>query len=435
METFQEYLLLNYGQENFSEEVQKLDIWLVTIGEFLPLDAKATKHRTALLADKLVERGHNVLWWTSAFNHFKKDWVFKEDTLIDVKEGYKIYALKGIGYKKNISLSRFIDHRIIAWKFKRIAPKMPKPDVIVASMPPHDLAYEAVMFAKKNNIPVLVDIRDPWPDIFLNHIPLKFRGLAKIALYNDFRMIKKTMQMADGLIAVTNTFLEWGLRYAGRKKDFTDKVYYLGSKKLSLSNISKAEEKFSPILEKLRDKFIVFFVGTFASYHNPSILLKAAERLSEHNIYFVIAGDGEFFEQLKKNSTTLTNVSLTGWLNQDEIEFWLQQSKIGVCPTTKEIDLFPNKAFTYLSAGLPIISAFQGDLKEIIEKYQIGFYYPPNDVDALAECIMKLYNNPDLYKKMSENARRVFDVMFDADKIYTEYAEHIERVALKSNRR
>ncbi len=407
-----------------------MNIWLIQIGEILPLDKKEKKMRIALLADKLVERGHNVLWWTSAFDHFKKDWVFKEDTLIDIKERYKIYALKGIGYKKNISLSRFIDHRIIAWKFKRFAPKMPKPDVIVASMPPHDLACEAVMFAKKNNIPVLVDIRDPWPDIFLNHIPLKFRGLAKIALYKDFRMIKKIMQMADGLIAVTNTFMEWGLNYAGREKNSFDRVFYLGYKKPSISHISKAKERFLPIFENLKDKFIVFFVGTIASYHNPSTLLKVAERLSEHNIYFVIAGDGEFLRQLKKISTTLSNVFLTGWLNQDEIEFWLQQSKIGVCPTTKEIDLFPNKAFTYLSAGLPIISAFQGDLREIIEKYQIGFYYPPNDVDAIAECIMKLYNNPELYKKMSENAGRVFDEMFDADKIYTEYAEHIEKVEL-----
>jgi hypothetical protein len=29
---------------------------------------------------------------------------------------------------------------------------------------------------------------------------------------------------------------------------------------------------------------------------------------------------------------------------------------------------------------------------------------------------------------MSDNAKRVFDEMFDADKIYEEYADHIEKV-------
>ena len=410
-----------------------MTIWLVTIGEILPIDSKEKKQRTALLADTLWKKGHNILWWTSAFNHFKKEWLFKKDTMFEISEGYKIFALKGSGYKKNISLSRFIDHRIIAWKFKKFASRIPKPDIIVVSMPPHDLAYEAAVFAKKNDIPVLVDIRDPWPDIFLNHIPKIFHVLARVILYKDFQMIKKTMQMVDGLIAVTNTFLEWGLRYARRQRNSYDKLYYLGYKRPHISDISKAEEKFLPILGNLKDKFIVFFVGTIAFYHNPSILLKVAKRLNNNDIHFVIAGDGELLSELKEASRNLQGVTLTGWLNQNEIEFWLGKANIGICPTTNEIDLFPNKVFTYLSAGLPIISAFQGDLKEIIEKYQIGFYYPPNDVDALVDCIMKLYNNPDLYKRMSENAKRVFDEMFDADKIYNDYAEHIEKVVLKKS--
>lgn len=34
-----------------------------------------------------------------------------------------------------------------------------------------------------------------------------------------------------------------------------------------------------------------------------------------------------------------------------------------------------------------------------------------------------------LYAKMSANVQKVFEEMFDADKIYEKYAEHIERVA------
>ncbi|GAB5045788.1 glycosyltransferase family 4 protein [Thermodesulfovibrio sp. TK110] len=410
-----------------NEMKKKLNIWLIQTDEPSPLDKKAKKMRTGLLAEKLLERGHSVLWWLSAFDHYKKDWRFRGDKEFKIDDRFSFFAIKGTGYKKNISISRFIDHRIVAWKFKRFAPKMPKPDIIVASMPPHDLAYQAVMFAKKNNIPALVDIRDPWPDIFLEHVPKAFRQLGKLLLYKDFLMVKKTIQMADGLIAVTNTFLEWGLKYAGRKKGPYDKLFYLGYKKPCNVDISKVEEKFSYLIRNLNDKFIVFFVGTIGITHNPSILLEVAKKINK-SIHFVIGGYGDLFYQIKETSKEIPNVTLTGWLNQDEIEFWLYKSKIGVCPVTIVLDLFPNKAFTYLSAGLPIISAFQGDLKEIIEKYQIGFYYPPNDVDALADCIMELYNNQELYKKMSENAKRVFDDMFDADKIYTEYAEHIERV-------
>lgn len=46
-----------------------MNIWFIQIGEILLLEEKARKMRTSLLAYKLVERGHNVLWWTSAFDH------------------------------------------------------------------------------------------------------------------------------------------------------------------------------------------------------------------------------------------------------------------------------------------------------------------------------------------------------------------------------
>lgn len=405
-----------------------MNIWLITIGEVLPIEENEKKLRTALLADKLVERGHFITWWTSAFNHFKKKWIFEKDEEIKIKDGFKIVALKGTGYKKNISLSRFIDHRVLASKFIKYASQMTKPDIIVASMPPHDLAYEAVMFAKDNNIPIVVDIRDPWPDLFLEHVSSNLRWLGKRILFRDFQKIRMTMQSSHSLIAVSNTFLDWGLKYANREKNNFDKVFYLGGVKRNYTR--DQSKRILKYIERYKNKFIITFIGTFAHYHNPSILIDCAKKLSHTNVQFIIAGDGEYFNDIQRRAVELDNVLLSGWLELEDINTLLGYSHIGVCPTNLVVDLFPNKAFTYLSAGLPIISAFQGDLKKIIEQYEIGFYYPPNDVDSLRDCILQLYNNQFLYKKMSANAKRVFNEMFDADKVYDKYAMHIEKVAL-----
>lgn len=403
-----------------------MNIWLIQTGEPLPVNDSVRKMRTALLGDKLVERGHTVLWWASAFDHFKKNWVFKEDTELVIKERLRIIALKGIGYKKNISFSRFIDHRIIAKKFKNQAPKMPKPDIIIASMPPHDLAYKAIVFARENNIPILVDIRDEWPDLFLTTIPARYHKVAKILLVNDFRMIKKTMHRADGLIAMIDSLLEWGLQYAGRSRTMQDAVFYLGSKRNSHGSGVSEKLKF---LKAIEHQFVVTFIGTFVTNNNPSIIIECAKEFVGKDICFVLAGDGELFDEIKKKASESQNVFLPGWLNQAEIAALLQYSHVGICPAFQLRNAFPNKAFLYFSAGLPVISAFQGDLKEISEKKQIGFYYPPNDVNGLVECIKKLYDDRVLYKKISENVRRVFDELFEADKIYNEYSEHIERIA------
>jgi glycosyltransferase involved in cell wall biosynthesis len=300
-----------------------------------------------------------------------------------------------------------------------------KPDIMVASMPPNDLAHEAVRFAKKQGIPVLVDIRDEWPDLFLHFVPAKLQKIVRLFLFRDFQMIKYALSRADGLIAMMNSLLVWGLGYAGRVKTSFDSVYYLGGKKNSVPVGLGENLRF---MNDVKNKFIITFIGTFVRHNTPLILLECAEKLKDRNIHFVLAGDGELFQEIKERASKLPNVSLPGWLNQSEIYALLQFSHIGICPSAQPRAAFPNKAFTYLSAGLPVISAFSGDLKKLIEEYQIGFYYPPNDSDALVKCIEKLFHDPLMYKKMSENAQSVFEKMFDADKIYDEYAKHIEWV-------
>ena len=64
----------------------------------------------------------------------------------------------------------------------------------------------------------------------------------------------------------------------------------------------------------------------------------------------------------------------------------------------------------------------------MIEDKEIGFYYPPADVKTLSNCILNLYNDNSLYRKMSNNATVVFNEMFEAKKIYENYVNHIEKV-------
>lgn len=400
-------------------------VWLVTIGEALPLDAKVKKHRTGLLADALHKEGHEVFWWTSAFDHFTKKWLFQQDTLLNIKRGYTIFALKGTGYQKNVSLSRFIDHRVIAGKFKKYAPLIPKPEVIVAASPAYDLAYQAVTFAVKNSIPVIVDIRDEWPELFLDYFPYKYKKIGKLLFYSEFKMFSETVKKANALVAMMQRLLEYGLRYAKRQRGPYDRVFYLGGNKIS--PCTKVPYKLS-FLEGLKGKFMVTFVGSFVYHNDPAILVDTANELRNEDVYFILAGDGELFGLLHSRASHLHKVFMPGWLNEEEISFLLSYSSVGVAPTPKFRAAFPNKIFSYLSAGLPIISAFEGELRDIIEKHKIGFYFPPNDKKTLANCILELYNNPQMYKEFSNNASKLFEEAFDAEKIYTQYVEHIRKI-------
>ncbi|GAH39902.1 unnamed protein product, partial [marine sediment metagenome] len=119
----------------------------------------------------------------------------------DVSERYTIRVLRGCRYQKNVSIARYIDHQIVAFKFRMQSKKYSKPDVIVASIPDYLLAYEAARYARKNSIPFLVDIRDLWPDIFLDRFrSMGLYGLGRMALALDFARLTFLLKNADALV-------------------------------------------------------------------------------------------------------------------------------------------------------------------------------------------------------------------------------------------
>lgn len=401
-----------------------MNIWLITIGELLPLDPKSRKLRTSYLADELVARGHKVTWWASAFDHFNKKWLFNTDKDIDLSSNFQIKIIKGTGYNKNISLQRLIDHRVLAKKFSIKAKTQPKPDVILVSMPTYELSYAAVKYANKYGIPVIVDIRDQWPDLFVKRLPLP-KFISRILLWQEFSMLKKALRNATGITAVSNDYLNWGISYTNRDKLHTDKVFYLGYKKndANSSNLKDFENK----LNKIKDKFIIVFIGTFEVVHDPRILIDCAEHLqSNQDIHFVLAGTGSLMPEIQERVKKLDNVTITGWLGQQEIDLLLSHSNVGVCTSNQNIDLFPNKAFSYCAYGLPVISSFSGELKNLSEQLKFGFYYNPNNLLELKEIILSLKNNNELYKSCSENSINSFKEIFDGNNIYKSYANHLE---------
>lgn len=400
-------------------------VWLLQIGETLPLAADIRKLRTLLLAERLAERGHSVLWWGSTFDHFTKQWIAPREQRMDYSPGVQLQLLRGRGYRRNVSLSRILDHRLIARRFRTLAPLQPSPDLILASMPTYDLAFESVLYAAARQIPVLIDIRDQWPDIFLDPVPSPLRPLARALLAWEFHLLKATLRGASGITSMMEALLRWGLCYVGRERTWRDRVFYLGHQEGGAEVDDRQVETYR---RQFGDSFVVLFIGTFGSYHHPATLVEAARRLTGKNILFVIAGDGERRGELQRLAAPLDNVIFPGWVKQREINALLKLSHVGVCPASQPALFLPNKAFLYFSAGLPVCSAFQGDMQYILETMRVGLYYPPNDATTLADHIERLKNDPGFYATLSQNARRAFQDHFDADAIYPDFVRHIEAV-------
>jgi glycosyltransferase involved in cell wall biosynthesis len=408
-----------------------MNVWIIQIGEQLPIGNDIRKMRTLFLAEKLSGKGHSVIWWASAFNHLRKKWNFENDTDFQLGINFQIKALKGIGYKKNNSLLRFIDHRIISKKFKKKIQTEIIPDVIIASIPSYDLAFEATRYALKNKIPIIIDVRDKWPDNFLEFFPKSFHFLLRPFLYLEFKMLNFSLINAEAIVSMSESMLNWALEKSKRIKSSQDKIFHLGFSSFNRSLISLSKPQ-NITNEDTADKFIVLFIGTFGTYHNPEILIDCAKIINNDKILFILAGDGPLKSQLYFKARTLKNVIFTGWVEQEQIDYLLGISSIGICPTSKdgEKSFFPNKVFLYWSAGLPVGSAFEGEISEVITKGNIGFNF--SNTSELVTGINKLFIDKKHFSDVSSNVKQLFKENYDADVIYEAYACFIENLNYKN---
>ncbi len=393
-------------------------------------------HRAGGLSQRLSECGHKVTWWTSSFDHFKKRQRFESDQVIPMSENWTIRVLRSRGYKRNVSIARILDHHQIAQSFREAIHKESPPDLIFSAFPTIGLSYVATQFGIKMNVPVLVDIRDLWPDIFVDQVPPFLQPLANLSLMKMRRDTHSLMKQATGLIGISNGYLNWALNYARRPRHELDRLFYLGYEKPSLT-----EDQISKTLSKLKERgldlnhFLCLFIGTFGRTYDVETIIAAARQLAQNGtqnkmsreVQFVICGQGENQKLVESASRELKNVLYLGWVNTPEIATLLRSCHVGLAAYAKGAPQgLPNKFFEYLCGGLPLLSTLQGEAKEFLETEGCGLTYEASNAQSLVDGIQKLQNQ-ELRSQFSRNAVRVFDQHFSRHQIYSEMISHFEK--------
>lgn len=406
-----------------------MHVWLIKDGETLPIQAGQRRMRMGLLAEALLARGHSVSWWSSTFSHQRKKLLFSCDTCVRVNPNLALNLIHAGSYRRNISVRRYLHHKLLARRFRMKVAREAKPAVVVCAYPQIDLAFQAVSYAQKHCIPIILDIRDLWPDTFLEHIPGLIRAVARPLLKRDFARAAYAFRNADALAAISRGCLDWALSYAGRSGSERDQVCYTGYPKIPKT---EGTDRMLKMGHTLKDKVVFCFVGSFGLSYELSLLCDVAERLQssgQKGIQFVLAGDGDQYSRIARRARSLTNVSLAGWLDQFEIQQLLAMSDVGIIPNRMVVDAMPNKLFEYLSAGLPVISSLEGEVEQRIAESQIGFSYRCGDGDTLYRHVLALANDRARRMEMSANARALFNRDFQESENYIRFARLVESLA------
>ncbi len=171
-----------------------------------------------------------------------------------------------------------------------------------------------------------------------------------------------------------------------------------------------------------KDSYICGIVGRLDPLKGQRVLIKAATILKSRipNLILMIVGDETAGEEgellilkgLVEESGLESRVIFTG--HQSPPGSIVPAFDVAVMATKRET--FGNVAVESSALGIPTIATNAGGAPEIIEDGVNGLLVTPEDPQAFAEAIEKLYHEPELRGKMGEVGRRLMSEKFSVER-------------------
>ncbi len=274
-----------------------------------------------------------------------------------------------------------------------------KHDIVIATSPQFFTTWAACGISKIRRKPWIFELRDLWPESIRTVGAMKqgrvFEWLEKIelGLYKD----------ADKVVAVTEAF----------KNNLIQRG--IDPKKIEVitngSNIDLffPREKDYGLLKSLNleNKFIIGYIGTHGMAHSLDFIVQAISKIEDQNIHFLFIGDGSVKEKIVNlaSKLSLKNITFLEPVAKEEVPRYLSIIDVSLAPLIKS-DTFktviPSKIFEASAMQKPTLLGVEGQAEEIIEKYEAGLCFEPeNEKDFIIKMNL-LRDNRTVYEKCQE---------------------------------
>ena len=355
---------------------------------------------------------NNIEIITSDFSHARKTNFNK----IDKIDGIKFTVCHETGYERNVSLKRFISHKELAINIKKYLKDRKKPDVIYLAVPSLSVGKICTKFCDKNDIKLIIDIQDLWPEAFkmVFNIPI----ISNLIFFPMKKQADYIYSTADEIVAVSETYCNRALKV--NKKTKKGLSVFLGTD-LKYFDECKKNNK----IEFDDDVIRIAYIGTLGHSYNIKFVIDAISILNKkgiNNIKFIVMGDGplkqEFEEYAKERNI---NCEFTGKLKYENMIGLLCSCDIAVNPIkAKSAGSIINKVGDYAAAGLPVINSQESkEYRYLIDENQIGINVENDDSNSMSSAIELMCSDYKKRKEYGNNNRKLAEKKFDRQNTYS----------------
>lgn len=262
-------------------------------------------------------------------------------------------------------------------------------------------------------------------DLIYCHTPVGAM-LARLAGISARKKGTKVIYMAHGFHFYSGApLLNWMLYYPAEKflSRFTDGLITINQedyrraqkfhagKTILIPGVGIDLDKFQkkePTRQEIRNKFgipkgkiILMSVGELTKRKNHMVVIEALARLKEHDILYVVCGDGPMKARLRARAEELgvrERVKLLGF--RKNIAELHKMADIFVFPSLQEG--LPVALMEAMASGLSIVATRIRGNEDLIQNNRGGYLVKAQDSKQLAEAISKMIKNPEQRDKMEK---------------------------------
>ncbi len=288
---------------------------------------------------------------------------------------------------------------------KKIIKNIKGVDLAYVTSTPLTVGLIGLWMKKKLGIPYIFEVRDLWPTA-----PIEI-GMIKGALIKKwlFRLEARIYQSAEKIVALSPGMRDW------IKNVVPEKEVYMIPNMADCQFFTK-EIKDPKLVEfyHVNQPFVITYFGSIGTANHLEFFLDIAEKSLESNlnINFKVVGDGGKLSNIKLSAylKKLTNLEFIGHQNKGGVKDILNISDATyVCFADLPVlaTNSPNKLFDSLASGKLTIVNTPGWTKDLVEKYNCGFYANPNRPEEFLELIKPFLKNRSLLDTYKNNARQI----------------------------
>lgn len=362
---------------------------------------------------------------TRTFEHVK-EWIKEDDvevTVITCAPNFphgKVYE----GYKNKLYQKEYIDgiEVIRVWSYitsnsgflKRVLDYISfgvmaffvglfkSHDLVVATSPQFFTTWAAWGISKIKRKPWVFELRDLWPE------SIKTVGAMKQGkIIDTLEKIELALyKSSNKVIPVTDAF-KTNLIARG-----------IDSSKIEVVTNGSNMELFSPreknqeLLKELglENKFIVGYIGTHGMAHSLDFIVNSISKVEDKDIHFLFIGDGAMKQTIVDIAKNLDikNITFLNPIKKDDVPTHLSICDVSLAPLKKEENfktVIPSKIFEASAMQKPTLLGVEGQAQEIIEKYDAGLCFEPENEDDFLAKLYSIKNNCTRYEELQKGCK------------------------------